>query len=63
MEGEGWADPHAAAAAHALPGVAAELGAAFGVRAFEAPHEEALLEGWTHPGERVEEVVRAGGES
>jgi len=48
-----------ATALHALPGVLADVGVAFGT--LEAAVELALLEFRPHPREGVEEVVAAGG--
>ena len=60
LHGECRTHPDAAAALHALPSVTAQLCGALGIGTLEAPLEEALLQRWTHPGQWLEEVVRAG---
>lgn len=52
-------DPLATAALQALPGEAPDASAALGVRAAEAALERAVLQRAAHPGERLDEYVRA----
>jgi hypothetical protein len=58
LKTERGANPYSATALHALPCIASYLSAALGVRTLETAVEEALFESWSHPGKRMEEMVR-----